>query len=113
MSRVGLTDAPWELIAPLLPPPKRTGRPRVDDRQTWDAILYVRRTGCRWQALPREYGAAPTAWRRWRTWEEQGVWERIWRAVLASLDARGRLEWAQAVRAGACVPAQKGEPKSA
>ncbi len=113
MSRVRLTDAQWEIIAPLLPPPKRTGRPRVDDRQTLDAILYVLRTGCRWQDLPREYGAATTAWRRLRTWEEQGVWEQIWRAVLASLDAQGRLEWAQAFLDGAFVPAKKGEPKSA
>lgn len=26
-----LTDAQWEKIAPLLPPPKATGRPRAGD----------------------------------------------------------------------------------
>ncbi|MGI8551352.1 MAG: transposase [Dehalococcoidia bacterium] len=29
-----------------------------------DAILDVLITGCRWQDLPRDYGAPTTAWRR-------------------------------------------------
>jgi len=51
------------------------GRPRADDRRTREGILYVLRTGCRWQDLPREYGAAVTVWRRLRAWEAAGVWE--------------------------------------
>ena len=107
-----LSNEQWALIAPLLPPPARTGRPRADDRQTLDAILFVLRTGCRWQDLPAEYGSATTAWRRLKRWEAEGVWERIWRTLLSTLDAQGTLHWAQAFLDGSFVPAQKGVYKS-
>ena len=113
MSRVGLTDAQWAIIAPLLPAPATTGRPRADDRRTLEGILYLLRSGGRWCDLPREYGAPTTVWRRLRRWEDEGVWERIWRAVLATLDAQGKLAWAQSFLDGSFVPAKKGEPKSA
>jgi len=103
-----LNDQQWQAIEPLLPLPKAMGRPRADDRQTLNAILYVLRTGCRWEDLPRELGSPTTAWRRLKVWEEAGVWENIWRAVLASLEARDKLEWAQAFLDGSFVPAKKG-----
>ena len=55
-----LTNAQWDLIAPLLPSPKRRGRPRADDRRTINGILWVLRTGARWADLPRCYGASST-----------------------------------------------------
>ncbi|MHC1595244.1 MAG: transposase [Candidatus Syntropharchaeales archaeon] len=72
-----LTDEEWELIEPLLLPPAPTGRPRADDRKTLNAILYVLTTGCKWMDLPREYGSYSTAWRRFRRWQEEGVWDII------------------------------------
>lgn len=84
------------------------GRPRRDDRQVLEGILWVLRSGARWQDVPREYGSATTCWRRLRQWEEAGVWEAIWRAVLATLEARQRLNWTQAFLDGSFVPAKKG-----
>ena len=50
-----IPDAWWERSVPLLPPrqphPLGCQRPRVDDRKAMDAIFFVRRTGCQWQAL--------------------------------------------------------------
>ena len=41
------------LVAPLIPPAKRGGRPRkVDVREVLNAIFYVLSTGCQWNALP-------------------------------------------------------------
>ena len=108
-----LTDAQWELLRPLFPAPSRRGRPRADDRQTVEAILYVLRTGCRWGDLPREYGSHVTAWRRLRRWEEEGVWEHVWRAALASLDEAERLCWETAYLDGSFAPAKKGAQQSA
>ena len=104
-----LSDRQWQVIEPLLPRPSHMGRPRADDRRTLDAILFVLRSGCRWDDLPRELGSPTTAWRRLKTWEEAGVWESIWRAVLASLEAQDKLEWAQAFLDGSFVPAKKGD----
>jgi transposase len=93
MHRIHLTDRQWAFIQPLLPPPARTGRPRADDRRTIDAILSILITGCRWQDLPREYGAPTTAWRCLKHWGEVGIWERIWRAALATRDRQRQLDW--------------------
>lgn len=103
-----LTEAQWELIAPLLPPSKQRGRKRADDRATLNGILFVLRTGCRWGDIPREYGAPTTCWDRLRAWEADGTWERIWRTLLSTLDAQGKLEWAQAFLDGSFVPAKRG-----
>ena len=111
MSSVALTDEQWSVLRPLLPLASRLGRPRADDRRTLDGILFVLRTGCRWYDLPREYGTPVTAWRRLRRWQEEGVWERIWRVLLSTLDTQGRLDWGQAFLDGSFAPAKKGEPR--
>lgn len=111
MGRIHLTDQQWAFIRQLLPPPARTGRPRADDRRTIEGILYVLITGCRWQDLPREYGAPTTAWERLKRWGEEGVWERIWRAALAALDQQGRLDWTMAFLDGSFAPAKRGGEK--
>jgi len=59
-----LTDEQWALIQPVLPPPKKRGRPRADDRQVLHGILYVLRTGIPWNDLPGRYGDDSTC--HWR-----------------------------------------------
>src|SRR5258706_11758795 len=66
MSGIHLTNAQWGFIRPLQPAQACTGRPWGDDGWTTECILYVLITGCRWQDLPREYGAPTTVWRRLR-----------------------------------------------
>jgi transposase len=57
----------WEFVEPFLPPKAKEGRPRADDRQTVNAILYVLKTGIPWNDdLPDGYGDEVTAWRRLR-----------------------------------------------
>lgn len=102
-----LSDSQWERIVPLLPRRAREGRPRSDDRRTLDGILYVLRTGCRWQGLPRTYGSGVTCWRRLAQLEASGAWDEIWSTYLNSLDGPGRLIWTQAVLAGSCRPRQR------
>ena len=48
-----LTDDPWPILQPLLPPAKPGGRPRaVDMREILNTILSLNRTGCQWDMLP-------------------------------------------------------------
>jgi hypothetical protein len=61
-----------------------------------DGILYVLRNGCRWRDLPRNYGSSITCWRRFNEWAANGVWERVWQKLLATLDTQGRQAWALA-----------------
>lgn len=84
-----LTDAQRAKIQPLLPKrPKRPrgGRPRAHDRKVLEGILWILRSGARWQDLPEEFPSPSTRWRRLRDWEEQEIWLEIWRAFLAELN---------------------------
>lgn len=91
-----LSDEVWERVHPLIPErpahPKG-GRPAQDDRQMLSAILYVLRTGIQWNALPRELGASTTVYDRFRLWEQQGVFERIWQAGLQEYDELEGIAW--------------------
>ena len=108
MSNVRFTDGPLAVIQLLLPLRARTGRLRDDDRQALEGILHMLRSGCRWQDLPRRYGAPTTIWRRLKTWQEHGTWLRLWRTILGRLDAQGRLDWRYAYLDGSFAPAKKG-----
>jgi len=56
-----LTDEEWERIAPLMPKPGRTGRPReMEFREVINAVRYLVRAGCGWRMLPWHFG-------HWRT----------------------------------------------
>lgn len=48
-----LTDAEWELVAPLVAQPAdaRGVRPSIDRRTVLNAIFYRLRTGCQWRYL--------------------------------------------------------------
>lgn len=73
-----LTEQEWAILEPLIPPAKPGGRPRsVDMRQVLNAILYVDRTGCQWRALPHDFPPWSTVWTYFRTWRNDGTWERI------------------------------------
>jgi len=102
-----LRDEQWERVRSLLPPPARAGRPRADDRRTLDGILYILRTGSRWQDLPRAYGSHVTCWRRFAEWQASGVWERVWQAFFDTLDVSERLVWAPALLPDQPVPRRR------
>ena len=92
-----LSDALWQRLRPLIPgrPPKpKGGRPPRSDRHMLGAILYVLRTGLQWNALPRELGASTTVYDRFRLWEADGLFQRIWAAGLQEFDELVGIDWA-------------------
>jgi transposase len=77
-----MTDAQWELLELLLPPPGNTGgrggRPEKHDRRrVLDAIFYLVRGGIAWAALPAEFPPAKTVYGIFRRWAAAGAWVRI------------------------------------
>ena len=76
--KTDLTDAPWKLIRPLIPPPKPGGRPRSTDmREVLDTLLYQARTGCQWELLPHDLLPKSTVWDYFRQWRDDGTRQRI------------------------------------
>ena len=58
-----INDEQWKLLKPLLPEPKvspKGGRPPIDNRKVLEGILWVLRTGAKWQDLPDRYPRSAT-----------------------------------------------------
>ena len=87
-----LTDAEFALIAPHLPAPSRLGRPRkVDLREVLNAILYLLRTSCPWDLLPKELPAKSTVFGYFRRWWEDGTWQILHaKLVMAAREQAGK-----------------------
>jgi putative transposase len=82
-------DALWADLAPLLhveKPRKKPGRPRRDDRQLLDGILWLLRTGAQWSALPTEFGPKSTCHDRFQEWVASGAFARAWALLLRQYD---------------------------
>jgi transposase len=82
----------------------------VSDRAALSGILFVLRTGLPWSYLPTELGcgSASTCWRRLRDWQQAGVWERLYRALLNRLGDADQIDWSRASVDSALVPAKRG-----
>jgi putative transposase len=73
-----LSDAEWEILAPLIPPAKPGGHPRTSDlRSICNAIFYVLKTGCQWNMLPKDFPPSSTVYFYYRRWQKWGVWEEM------------------------------------
>ena len=77
-----MTEAEWELIKPMIPPPRSGGRRRsVDLREVLNAIFYVLWTGCQWKALPKDFPPKSTVHEYLMLWNWDGTLERIHHAL--------------------------------
>ena len=73
-------------------PRKKPGRPRRDDRQILDGIIWLLRTGAQWSALPWEFGPKSTCHARFQEWVQSGAFAHAWALVLAEYDDEVGLE---------------------
>ena len=90
-------DELWAVIEPVLAeldPPHKGHRQRVDQRKALDGIIYHLRTGCQWNALPKEFGDDSTVHRTKQRWVARGVFDRGWGRLVEACDQLGGVEWA-------------------
>jgi transposase len=87
-----LTDTEWRVIAPHLPKPCATGRPREwPMREIVNGIFYVMRAGCPWRLVPSDLPPWGTIYRWFAAWRDDGRFERINHAlVMADRERVGR-----------------------
>jgi transposase len=80
-----VTDEEWALVAPLIPPPKATGRPRTTAmRDVLDAILYIGSSGCAWRMLPNDFPSVSTVRYYFYGWRDNGLFEVINHTLVAT-----------------------------
>src|SRR5688572_27300837 len=111
-----LTDEQWERIAPYFPkhpPSPKGGRPRARDRDCLEGILWLVRSGARWQDIPVDLPSGSTCWRRLREWAAEGVLERIQAVLVRELDALGRVDLDELLADATFIRAKKGVWRSA
>ena len=111
-----IPDELWEHIEPLLPPrkphPLGCHRPRVDDRKAMDAIFFVLRTGCQWNALNEtKICSSSSAHRRFQEWTEAGVFLALWQSGLGAYEALKGSDWEWLAMDGAMTKAPLGGEK--
>jgi len=113
-----VSDELWAKIEPLLPKHVNThrfggGRPPADNRKCLDAIFFVLRTGCQWNAL-NATGICPssTAHDRFQEWVEAGVFLKLWQEGLQQYDELKGLDWSWQSMDGVMTKAPLGGEKN-
>lgn len=73
-----LNDTEWMQIAPYLPEPKTTGRPReIAWREIMNGMFYMVKNGCVWRALPHDLPAWQTVYYYFRLFQKSQLWEKL------------------------------------
>ena len=65
-----------------MPQAKSTGRPRLDSRTVFNAILWVLESGAKWRYVPQEFGNWNSIYHKFRSWIEAGVFEKILKSLV-------------------------------
>jgi transposase len=110
--RSDLTDPQWARLRRLVPRPARTGRPREDEREVLNGILYVLHTGCRWEDMPHDIHASPkTCNRRLLEYQRRRVWQRMVADLMKEADRRGMLNLTNGYHDASVVKSKKGRTR--
>lgn len=91
-----VSDDLWLRIEKMLEendPPAKTGRPRSDRRQIFNAIIHRFRTGCQWNHLPEKFGDDSKVHRIFQHWVKLGIFEKLWSLLLTECDDFGLVDW--------------------
>ena len=113
-----ISEELWAILQPLLPIRVNTHRfggrrPRVADRDCANAIFYVLRTGCQWQALDQtELCAHSTAHDRFQEWVQAEVFLKLWQTGVAKFDELQGIDWDWLSMDGAMTKAPLGGEKN-
>ncbi|OUC99626.1 transposase [Streptomyces swartbergensis] len=104
MRRRELNGQERGLLAPLIPR-ALTGRPRVDDRQVINGMIYKIRTGLQWRDLPDRFGPWQTVYTPLSSHALSGVFAQALQQIQAQADAAGDIDWLVQIDStfGACL----------
>ena len=114
-----VSDEFWARVEPLIPARVVTfkdeslrkrragaGRPAKPARQVFEAVMFVLRTGCQWNALDATgICSCSSAYRRFREWAEAGVFNAFWRTGLVKYDGLKGRDWSWLSMDGAMTKA--------
>lgn len=80
-----MTDTEWAIIEPLITKHHR-GRLQKDIRAHLNGILWIARSGARWEDLSARYGPHQAVYSCFCWWRDDGTLQRIFEAIHAEAD---------------------------
>lgn len=82
--RYELTEAQWQKVKDILPGKAGDrGRTAENNRLFVNAVLWILRSGAFWCHLPAHYGNWKTIHKRFTRWAKAGIWENVFKILLA------------------------------
>jgi transposase len=109
--REELTDEQWALIAPLFEKAETVqtrGRPPRSAREVLNGVLWILRSGARWQDLPDRFPPYQTCHRRFQEWVKDGRLKTVLETLAQDLLERGKLDLSETFIDGTFIVAKKG-----
>ena len=103
-----MSDVQWNTIAPQLPKPAKTGRPRNNDRNIINGILFILTTGCRWADMPDKYGSKSTAHLRFQELQQKEIWKKILSKLIKLAHKQGKINLQKISIDSSSIAAKKG-----
>lgn len=85
-----ITKEQYEKIAHCLP--KQRGNVKIDNLTLINALLYICENGCKWRALPSEFGNWHVIYVRLNRWVKKGVIEKLFKELQKQQILRIKLE---------------------
>lgn len=80
--RYSVTNEQWKIIEPNLPTAKFGGRPSLNPRTVFNAIMWILGSGATWRDLPKEYGKWNSIYHKFRQWCNAKVFEKILNSLI-------------------------------
>ena len=88
--RHDVSDNVWGKIKPYFPGQKgQWGGIAEDNRQFFNGVCWILRTGAPWRDLPDDYGKFGSVHKRFKRWCDNGIWDKILEQLIDEPD----FEW--------------------
>ena len=87
-----LTDAQWNRIKFIFEEPAKVGRPPLNPRTVFNALMWILKSGARWRDLPARYGNWNSIYHKFRQWCKLGLFKRLLKIINADAQDATLLE---------------------
>jgi transposase len=87
-----ISDRRWAMIEAFISSPQHMGRPRRDDRQMANGVLWILCSGAKWRDLPTRYGPWKTVYQRFQQWRNNRTFDQVLRHLHRRLPEDGFID---------------------
>lgn len=84
-----LTDSQWKVIEDILNDQRKR---KYSLRYILNGIFYLKKTGCQWRMIPKEYPPHESCYYYFRKWKFDGTWKKINKAMVELFRVKNKKE---------------------